>query len=189
MIPFDIRKTIEAAAYLIKRQDCQIENYMRLIKLLYLADRLSLKERGVAICGGDVYAMPRGPVISPALDLIKGIDSRSAQWSEWIERRGYSVQVKKDPGTVSLSRAELKILERIADEFRLFDEWDIVEWCHENLPEYQKNWEAKGEQNRKRIQLEDVLEAIGRSQDRAAIIAGINESAAFDKLFGNHLPT
>ncbi|HVA50448.1 MAG TPA: Panacea domain-containing protein [Pirellulales bacterium] len=189
MIAFNIRKTIEAAAYLIKRQPCRSENYMRLLKLLYLADRLSLKDRGVPICGGTVYALRRGPVISPALDLIKGRDPRSAQWDEFIEKREFDVHLRADPGNLNLSRADLRILEQVADEFRRHDEWALVRWCHRNLPEYDKNWCARGEKGRRRIPLEDVLDAVGRRQEQAAIISAINESAAFDKFFGNHLPT
>ncbi|MGH7140319.1 MAG: Panacea domain-containing protein [Pirellulales bacterium] len=188
MLAFNLRKTIEAAAYLIKRQPSRSENYMRLIKLLYLADRESLRERGVPICGGTVYAMRRGPVISPALDLIKGTDPQSSQWEEFIEKAQYDVRLRADPGNLNLSRAELKILDRVADEFRGLDEWDLVRWCHKHLPEYQKNWKARGDKIRRRIPFEDVLDAIGRRQEHSAILAAINESMAFDKLFGNHLP-
>lgn len=188
MIGFNIRKTIEAAAYIIKQQASRSENYMRLIKLLYLADRLSLKERGVPICGGTVYAMRRGPVISPLLDLIKGRDPQASEWDQFIEKADFEIRLRADPGNLSLSRADLKVLERVADEFRRYDEWALVRWCHKNLPEYEKNWSAKGGKQSRRIPLEDVLEAIGRHQDQAAIVSAINESAAFDKFFGNHLP-
>ncbi|HET6883357.1 MAG TPA: Panacea domain-containing protein [Pirellulales bacterium] len=189
MIAFDIRKTIEAAAYLIKRHACRSENYMRLIKLLYLADRLSLKERGVTICGGSVYAMKRGPVMSQPLDLIKGRDPQSTEWEQFIKKDEFDVCLVRDPGNMNLSRADIKILERVAEEFRTLDEWALVHWCHKNLPEYQKNWQSRGEKTRKRIPFEDVLEAVGRTKDRNAIVSAVNERSAFARFFNNHLPS
>ncbi|HUY91978.1 MAG TPA: Panacea domain-containing protein [Pirellulales bacterium] len=189
MIAFDINKTIEAAAYLIKRQPGARENYMRMLKLLYLADRLSLQERGMPICGDTVYAMERGPVMSVTLDLVHGADSFADRWDRFIKKDVYEVVLKADPGNRNLSRAEIKILERVAEQFRGQDEWDMVEWCHKHLPEYEKNWDARGESKRKRIPLCDVLEAVGRRDDQKRIVAEINESAAFDQFFGNHLPT
>src|SRR3990167_11350054 len=88
MIRFNIDKTIEAAAYLIKQQPGYRENYMRLLKLLYLADRVSLKERSTPICGDVPYAMAEGPVPSRTLDLIKGKDPSSEKWEKFIEKNG-----------------------------------------------------------------------------------------------------
>lgn len=189
MIAFNIEKTIEAAAYLIKQQPGCRENYMRLLKLLYLADRTSLRERSAPICGDTPYAMSRGPVMSATLDLIKGIDPLSDRWEPFVEKVNYDVHLKSDPGNLHLSRAEIKILEKVAEQFREYDEWALVDWCHQNLPEYEKNWQARGEKDRRRIPLEDVLAAVGRQADMAKIIAEINESAHFDRLFGDHSPT
>jgi uncharacterized phage-associated protein len=189
MIHFDIDKTIQAAAYLIKRRPGKTENYMRLLKLLYLADRESLKERGVPICGDAAYGMKEGPVPSRTLDLIKGRDPSSAKWEQFIERSDYDVILKSDPGNLHLSPAEINILDRVATCFKSFDPFDLVEWCHDNLPEYDENWKKRkeGEQS-VRIPFEDVLSAIGRLDDQARIIAEINENAAFQRLFSHHMP-
>ncbi len=188
MIRFNINKTIQAAAYLIKRQPGHRENYMRLLKLLYLAERRSLEERGTPICGDTAYAMKRGPVPSATLDLIKGSYPSSREWERFIETDGYDVRLLEDPGNLHLSRADIKILESVAESFRSLDEWGLVEWCHDHLGEYQKAWESRGEKDRCPIQLKDVLAEIGRLGDQERIVEEANEATGFDRLFSHHMP-
>jgi uncharacterized phage-associated protein len=189
MIHFNIDKTIEAAAYLIKRRPNRRENYMRLLKLLYLAERQSLKERGSPICGDAPYAMAQGPVPSRTLDLVKGKDSSSEKWEQFIETAGYEVELKCDPGNLNLCRAEINILDKVAERFQSYDEWDLVRWCHKNIPEYKKNWAARGKKARSRIPFEDVLREIGRLDDQPRILAEINADIEFSRLFSDHMPT
>jgi uncharacterized phage-associated protein len=188
MIHFDIDKTIQAAAYLLKRQPSRCENYMRLLKLLYIAERTSLAKRAVPICGDTPYAMRRGPVFSRTLDLIKGKDPFSEKWEQFIQKCGYNVHLKADPGNLHLSRADISILERVADRFQSCDEWALVRWCHRHLPEYQKNWKNRGTEKCCRIPLEDVLSEIGRLGDQSRIIEELNADLAFKRLFSDHMP-
>lgn len=188
MVGFDVEKTIQAAAYLIKHAGGR-ENYMRLLKLIYLADRKSLKLRKTPICGDTPVAMKRGPVPSTTFDLIKGEDPQSIRWEQFIRRDNYDVVLENDPGNLALSRAEVRILGEILEEFRNYDEWALVEWCHDNLPEYEKTWNARGEKGSKDIPFEDVLEEIGLAGHGKEIIGQINESAGFAAMFGDHMPT
>jgi uncharacterized phage-associated protein len=187
MLGFKPKKTIQAAAYLLKKEPGGRMNYMRLLKLLYLADRQSIKERKEPICGGQVYAMNEGPVISPVLDMIKGRDPESDSWDRAIERCGFDVALRGDhPGVLELSRAEMRILDQVAEEHENRNEWELVHWCHVNLPEYQKNEPEKSGLQRKLISLDDVLEAIGALASKAEILAQANADVYFSKLFGDH---
>ena len=141
------------------------------------------------ISGDTPYAMARGPVFSTTLDLIKGKDPLSDKWEQFIEKCGYNVHLKSDPGNLHLSWADIDILERVANRFRFYDEWALVHWCHKHLPEYQKNWKERGGKGHRQIPFEDVLSAIGRLQDQGRIIAEINEDAAFSRFFSHHMPT
>lgn len=188
MLGFNIEKTIQAAAHLIKRMPEQADNYMRLLKLLYVAERTSLAERGMPITGDTPYAMRRGPVLSVTFYLIKGEDPDSPKWEQYIQKNRYLVYLKSDPGNLQLSRAELSILDRVAYQFENYDEWAMVHWCHKHIPEYQKNWRARGNKKRRRIPLQDVLEAVGRPDVRSAMIERANANAYFGKLFGDHMP-
>ena len=52
-------------------------NYMRLLKVLYLAEREILADSGKPLTGSRVVAMPRGPVLEDLFQLIKGQPERS----------------------------------------------------------------------------------------------------------------
>ena len=66
---FDEEKTAQAAAYLLWKFGRR-HNVMALMKLLYLADRKALIERGHPITGDHMVSMPHGPVLSETLELI-----------------------------------------------------------------------------------------------------------------------
>ncbi|MEX0867911.1 MAG: Panacea domain-containing protein, partial [Pirellulales bacterium] len=107
MVGFDIDKTIQSSAYLLKLTNGR-SNYMRLLKLLYLAERLSLQNRKSPISGDRPIAMERGPVPSRTLDMIKGHDPKASQWDAYFSRDNYDILLDDDPGNLALSRAELK---------------------------------------------------------------------------------
>jgi uncharacterized phage-associated protein len=155
-------------------------NYMRLVKVLYFADRESMKTTGHPITGDAVIAMKRGPVLSRLLDLIKDVDIRSPQWQEYVRREGYKVRLARDPGNDRLSRFELQLLERIAQEHETEDEWEMVQSTH-TLPEWLRN--DPGESS-KPIPYEHILEAVGRQADVGSISEEAEADFMFSKIFG-----
>src|SRR5208282_6704121 len=104
-LPFNERKATEAAARLLKLRGGTM-SYMKLIKLLYLADREALLRWGRPISTDRYVSMDKGPVLSRVLDLATDGDdpSRPAIWSEQIgEPVSYEVALKADPGSDELS--------------------------------------------------------------------------------------
>lgn len=73
--PLKVDKTIQAVGVLFRAEGVQRANCMRLLKLLYIADRESIREVGRPITGGAVVAMERGPVLEEVYDLIPGATS------------------------------------------------------------------------------------------------------------------
>ena len=180
MFAFKFDKALQAAAYLLRRETCREMNYMRLLKILYIADRESLRLTGRPITGDRVAAMRRGPVLSEVFDLIKGIHLRFPDWTRFVQKDGFNVRLVGEPGQANLSRFEIETLERIAEENRCRDEWDMVEYTHE-FPEWKKNDPGDG---MKWIPLSDVLEAIGRGADLADIEEDAKADEAFSQLLG-----
>ncbi len=57
--PVKVEKTIQAIGVLFRADRVKRMNYMRLLKLLYIADRESLQETGRPITGGAITARER----------------------------------------------------------------------------------------------------------------------------------
>ena len=67
---YDEKAVTQAAIYLLERHSNQMP-YIKLIKLLYLADRGALLETGSSISKDAYVSMFYGPVLSITLDVIR----------------------------------------------------------------------------------------------------------------------
>lgn len=171
---FKLRKAIQATAFLLRQAGpSHSKSYLRIIKLLYIADRESLRTRGRPITGDFVVAMKHGPVVSRIYDLVRGHDPESDEWDAFIERSDYKIRLAQDPGSDELSTAEIDILQRVWNQHLAMGDWDIVEETHE-FPEWQKNDPGASS---KPIPLEDILEAVGRHDANAIITDACQVSA------------
>lgn len=179
LIAFDTTKTIQAAAVLLKQHAGRMSR-LRLLKLLYIADRETLQETGRPITGDRVAAMKNGPVLSRTYDLIKGEDFAAPAWEEFIQREGpQDVRLRKEPGVGKLSRQEIAKLTAVSDRYSASDDWDIAEITHD-FPEWKKN---KPEGNsRAWIPLDDLLEAMGLLADKDRLLSEMQADADLDRL-------
>ena len=135
---FNEIKTTEAAAFLIERHGGKM-NYMKLIKLLYLADRNALLTLGRPITFDRYVSMDRGPVLSRTLDLITEGNPPGAVsvWSRHISTpRDYYVEIKEKIEPWELSEAETDILDDIYKAHGHKSKWDLVMELHAILPEW-----------------------------------------------------
>lgn len=133
---FDERKTAEAAAYLLRLRGGRMP-YMKLIKLLYLADRESLVETGYPITGDIQLSMNFGPVLSHVLDAIH---YGSPVWNEYVSvPDGYDVSLVSTAHDVALdelSPYDRAMLGRVNDTVGSLDQWALVRYTHQ-LPEWE----------------------------------------------------
>ncbi len=176
---FNIEKTMQAIAAFLHFHGANEMSYLRMLKLLYLADRESLRETGRPITGDRVVAMEHGPVLSSAYNLIRGEHKEWPEWSKFLGKKGYLIELLRDPGNGALSKYEIGKLRELTVKYADCNEWDMVEIVHE-LDEWKKNDPGKSS---KPIPLEDILEAIGRAADTEAILQDARDQAAFDRLF------
>ena len=109
-------------------------SYMKLIKMLYLADRQSLIETGYPITGDRPVSMDRGPVLSRVLDLINW--GGSSVWQRFISpSHDYDIDLLEPAGTDELSPYEVEVLHSINERFGGLDRWALVRYTH-TLPEW-----------------------------------------------------
>ena len=167
---FDEHKATEAASMLLERHGHAMP-YIKLMKLLYLADRESLIETGSPITGDRFVSMKYGPVLSRILDLIKEeFPAEDSIWHRYIARRRYDVELIARAECEHLSEYEERVLGDIFESYGSVKEWDLVARTHA-LPE----WTDPGSGSEP-IEPEEILRYAGYSEDE--VCAAIEQAAA-----------
>lgn len=136
---------------------------MKLVKLMYLLDRLAIKNLGMPVAGGRYFSMRNGPVTSEVLDLVNSgsLASDSTDlWERFItDRDQHQVGLKShEAPRDELSDAEMTLIEELWDEHGGRDQWALRDWCHENCEEW-----SPLENGRLNISLSEIASAVGLS--------------------------
>ncbi|HVX85481.1 MAG TPA: Panacea domain-containing protein [Phycisphaerae bacterium] len=153
---------------------------LRLLKMLYIADRIVLQNVGRTITGDAVCALDNGPVLTRVYDLIKGEDVHIVEWSPFIRNEGKrDLLLLADPGIGKLSRFEVHTLGQVADRFDSSDDWEVADYTHA-FPEWIKNQPPRG--SSKRIPLDDILEALDMLALKPTLVAQAAAESATDQL-------
>ena len=176
---FRFERTIQASACLL-RLDGKRMGYLRLLKLLYIADREWLAETGESITGDRAQAMKYGPVLTRVYDLIRGNGSRAGGWDDFIHTEGYAVTLVADPGRGELSRGIVDKLTQVTERYRDLDDWELSERTHE-FREWADHYAGGGANP---IPWQDILHA----QDKPEMVAVVEREEAarqaLDAIFG-----
>lgn len=126
--------------------------YLKLIKLLWAADRFSLRNFGSEVTEDNYSAMRYGPVASKTYNLIKAcrlgdeVDSRwtsgsdGAWWKNHFETRDYGIESIADPGSDYLSRADILMLETAYNQFRGTDRFTTANNISHIYPEWTRSF-------------------------------------------------
>jgi uncharacterized phage-associated protein len=176
---FEFDKTLQAAGVLLSLDGDRMEQ-IRLLKLLYIADRELLAETGRTITGDRAVAMRHGPVLSQVYDLIRGEASRAGEWGRSIRTVNHAVELRTDPGRGELSRGEIEKLTEVTDRYRHVDDWTLSEATHD-FEEWSKNFTEGAVAP---IPWRDVLAAQGK-EDLVEIIERDEADRRYlDELFG-----
>jgi uncharacterized phage-associated protein len=180
---FNRTKTIQATAVLLRRAgSARSENYLKIMKILYYADRESLEKTGRPITCDEVFAMRWGPVLSQTLDLIRDRTFGTEDWLRYIATEHNNIRLINDPGNGELCKFEIDLLHALWDKYKDVDPFDLARETHK-LPEYMKNQPEL--ESRNPITFEDILAATGREGDIATIESDANEATAIERLYGN----
>ncbi len=169
---FKEEKTTQIAAQFLLRADGKMP-YIKLLKLIYYADREMLQRWGIPMTYDRWYSMKCGPVLSSTYDLIKSNSGNI--WSKFISSEGYDVVLRSDPGNGELSKAENEIIGDTFNEHGGKDKWELVCETHD-LPEWVDTGEGAVE-----ITYRTVLEVQGVPlPDIDKIIENIDSENAVD---------
>lgn len=173
---FNIDKLVQVSAYLIGKYDSKV-NYTKLIKEVYLADRLSLQESNQTITGDSYVCMNNGPVLSRLYDLIKGTfgdSEKQRYWDSRFSKDGYDIiATNAQYPSGKLSRFEKETLDSVDAQFHDCGYADLIKHVHAHCPEWEN---PKG--TSVPLPQERVLKNIGRTDEEIEWI--LAENQAFD---------
>ena len=177
----DTRKAVQAIGVLLMQDRSRTLSKMRILKLLYIAERECIGEFGRPLLGAKTVAMPHGPLHSSVLELINGQHIDAAEFTEHFSRFGYQVAADSDPGVSLLSRAEVTKLRDVSDRHAADGDWSLAHDVTHKFKEWLDNYEEGTSTD---IPIEDIIDAVGRGNDKAAIISDLKDSAIADSVFG-----
>ena len=150
-MPFRFKqtKTVQTIAQLLLHADGS-DDYLRIVKLLYIASRRCIKEAAYPIVGGPVVAMKHGPV---------SIDLTTLRMNSNLERQGHKIYLIADPGVGELSPFIIGILKDTWSEYKDKGCWHVTEETR-GFDEWKRHWagEAAGSVV---IPYKDIFEAVG----------------------------
>lgn len=134
---FDEEKATQAAARLLNLRGGSM-SYLKLLKLLYLADRTALLRWGKPISMDRFVSMKHGPVLSGVYNLIVEDHPTESVWSKYISAPSdYEVRLlTNDYPNDRLSPAEEHVIDEVFEKFGAFGRWQLVDHLHDVLPEW-----------------------------------------------------
>lgn len=177
---YNPEKAAQTIAFFAMREGGSI-NVLKVIKLVYLADRESLRLRGHPIQDEPRFSLPHGPVNSTTLDHLNGAyRDNQPVWLKVLEARaGYNVGVASnklaDADLDMLSVREISILNSVWDELGHMNGNDLADWTH--IPENVAEWQEPNG-SRLSISLERMMAAVGLDHpiERAREHASLKEA-------------
>lgn len=173
LIQHEREKLVEAVLFFA--QKVRKLGKTKLFKLLYFLDFEHYQHTGRPVTGLDYFAWRMGPV---PVSLFEELGAGDIQWGDKVQFRvtktaaGEMLAVKalSDFDASHFSRRELRLMNRLAEEYRDANADDMVEATHvENRP-WHEIYEVRG-QRQKQIPYELAL----RKQD-AEVIQGLTDA-------------
>jgi len=181
---YNARKAAQVIAYFAIKANAASLPVLKVVKLVYLADRESLARFGFPILEETHVSMPQGPVNSSTYSHINGEqDLESCGWSDFLQARANNEVAAVEGVTTEdldeLSDADIECLDSVWDQFGAMDRWQIRDWTHDrnNVPE----WEDPHGSSQP-IPLERTLNHLNVDNAEAQAKL-INEHRQMDRLF------
>lgn len=180
LFPLNLNKAMQAVGVLLEFESTPRMDKLRLVKLLYMADRQALRETGKPIIGTRVVAMDNGPLHSDILDLINGEHVREPEWTHFFHLDGYHVVMRADPGRALLSSYEIEKLRRVSEDMLHCSTYDVVEITH-GFDEWKKHQQGGTSTV---IPLKDILDAVGKRDCLDSILENASARKVLEDVLG-----
>lgn len=157
---FNEKKVLQIISYLLSLNNGKMSK-LKLIKELYLIDRMSIDEDDVSLSGDDFFSLPHGPVLSLTLNIINDIPDNT--WAEYLEIKGKNtIHLIKEFDEGRLSKRDKYFIETVSEKYKDYSPSQLRNFSH-TLSEWR---DPKGS-NRK-IRFADIMKALGKSDEEIA---------------------
>ena len=140
---FSEKKAAQVAAFFLHQAGGRLE-ILKLMKLMYLAERASYQKFGEPMIGDKLVSMDNGPALSITLNhMNRFAPSGPDGWEAWVsDRNDYVLALNKeirDPreDLLQLSDAELEVLESTWKEYGSYGSFQLAELTHEICSEWE----------------------------------------------------
>ena len=175
---FNEAKATEAAACFLRLRGGRMK-YLKLIKLLYIADREALARWGRPITTDHYVSMREGPVTSNVYNLIvsEPMPSQQSIWHAHIRTvADWDVELLSDPPNEELSRSEKSIIDYVLEKHGHKNRWDLVHETHK-FPE----WKDPGTSSTP-ITYREILRAVKNNEEVSADLAELKAMIAAERI-------
>jgi len=184
---FNERKAAQVAAWFLRQSNGSMA-HLKLIKLMYLAERRAMDKHGSLITGDRFVSMDQGPVPSLTLSYLNGEKRNGPDgWDKWIsDKADHQVALMdraKSALLDELSVAETEVLSTVWQRFGRMSKWDLVDYLHD--AKNCREWKDP-DGSSVPISYDQIFEALGREPDEAAVLAErIEEQRRIDKVLAS----
>jgi uncharacterized phage-associated protein len=140
---FSEKKAAQVAAFFLHRAGGQME-ILKLMKLMYLAERTSYQKYGEPMIGDKLVSMDNGPALSITLNhMNRFLLSDPEGWESWVSDRNNYVLALAKPvrnpkeDLLQLSDGEFEILDSVWTEYGKYGSFQLADLTHEICPEWE----------------------------------------------------
>ncbi|MFA0226680.1 Panacea domain-containing protein [Vibrio splendidus] len=179
---FSEEKVTQMAAYFLLRNDRRLP-YIKLIKLLYLAERKAFDKWGTSMSGDRFVSMPYGPVLSQTYNLIQAhAPEDDSPWQSTIkDEANHEVSLIENldvDDLDELSRSDCKIMDSVFESYGHMKPFDLVAYTHKQCAEWE---DPQGSSYP--IKPETIFRALGKNEDQVEkLIEKYREEQALDSI-------
>jgi uncharacterized phage-associated protein len=154
---FNYKKTVQALNFFAVKNNSNI-NKMKAIKLIWLADRIHLREYGRLISGDTYYALPNGPVPSATRDILENsafLDDCASEYAKSyiniIDKYNYCSIA--DVNFKVFSDTDKEALNKVFETFGEKDHFELSSFSH-LFPEWKRFESALTKQISSRFEIQ-----------------------------------
>lgn len=132
-----------AAAFIIRAG--KAVGVVKLIKLMYLAEREAMKRFVFPIVLDDIYAMQMGMALSRTYNLMQGREGTPSdgEWGRHIVRTNRGLNIRRGVSSTTLgglSRNDLKVIDDVWAKYGSLNTDELVHEVHHGLAEWIDHW-------------------------------------------------